>query len=337
MRLAVVAAGGFLKTFLVLIMVVSLAVPGYSHPDFQIASETVVVGPGGFAEFPLSVHYHRIVGNFEVVDPVGGGVTLLLFDEQGFTDYAEGRADSRLYSSEENSKGSVNFLIPCCVERTYSEYHLVVDNTASSSPSSVRLHIELVHDDLAVIILDAEPSAAVLGGGLFGVFGVIISLSLVSAVRGSPNASVRERGSVRRVRLLSLAGSTILVAVFLLGFGVAALGVESYGGSLVEGFVAGVTRLSLPQGPFGSTLSVLVAVMVFPWIFAMILWTKSFGMAVGVGSRMVGVIGIVHGAGLFLIASILALTYESILLPILISGIVGLPQILGGAYLIQRS
>lgn len=62
----------FILSFLIL-----FPQPAYAHPDFPIADSVLQVSPGGFVEFPLSVHFHRVVGTFEVTSPAGGTITAL--------------------------------------------------------------------------------------------------------------------------------------------------------------------------------------------------------------------------------------------------------------------
>jgi hypothetical protein len=321
-----------LGLFFTACLLIALHVPAYAHPDFPIADTALEIPPGKVVEFPLSVHFHRVVGSFEVISPADGAGTVLVLDDQAFTSYAARQHASPLYSSGKTSQGKLNFLIACCIGEflkspytgNYTQYHLVIDNRESSSATTVELRATLIHDGQAVTIYGAEPFAVISIGGFFGAIGAGLALYLIRRVRGRTVSSVVDSRMERKIVLCSLGSLAIVAAASALGLGLASKGIEAYGGNLVEGFFA--SNADRPSQ----------YLMFFAWILAVLLWTKSFGMAVAVGSRLVGGIGVIGGVGSLVVGSLLALNYGSILFPAFAAGVVGLPQILGGLYLIQR-
>lgn len=310
-------------------------VPVYAHPDYKIVDEILVVPPGKFVEFSLPVHFHRVVGSFEVVSPADGLVNILLMDNQAFNRYTKGESSSQLYSSGKASKGTLNYLVACCVtpidwyqgnrQEFYTNYHLVIDNQESSS-ITIRLRITLIHDGGAVIAYSGEPFVPVEVVGIFAAIGAVMGLYMRRSIRRT-TTSMAERRASRKLMIVSIGSVAFFASASVLGLIVAIMGARSYGGSLIDGLVVGTADIlgGIPSG-----------LIFFPWLFALLLWTKGFGMTVAMGSRLVGSMGVIYGVVSLLVGSLLALNYGPILLPTLVAGIVGLPQILGGLYLIQR-
>ena len=317
-----------LPLILIIGSLIAIPKPVYAHPDFPIADTTIEVQPRQFVEFPLSIHYHRVVGSFDVIAPQGGIVTVLVMDDQTFTKYASGQPSSPLYSSGKVGTGRLNLLIFCCPvivwsgeydqELTYTKYHLVIDNTESSSSATVRLQAILLHDGVAAVVHGAEPFALVLYGGLFGAIGVLLSVFLRRGARATTVASAKDGRARTKMLLLSVGSLAIFSVVYALGFGLA------------------ITETEI-RGSGGYLMPLL-------WILATFLWLRSYGMAAQLGSRLAGSIGVIEGLGPLLVASLLAWNYgwnygsiAALLIPALLGGVVGLPQVVGGFYLLRRS
>jgi len=340
MPMRVKLAGILIGQALLLIyyFLIALPSPAYAHPDFPIADKAVEISPGRFIEFPLTVHFHRVVGSLEVISPEVGTVTALLMDDQAFTRYAAGQPSPKLYSSGTTGSARLNFLIACCRviqlsreynrELTYTKYHLVIDNTQSSSSVRVKLRASLLHDGLAIIVYGGEPFAVAMVGPFFGAIGLTMAF-MIRRVRRAPVAPLPDSRVGRRIMLLSMASLAIFVLACMLALGWAIAGSRAYGGSLIDG-------LSARAAEVPSRLEFLWSFPVL-WMAGVLLWMRGFGKAAAAGSRLLGSIGVIEGAGSLLVGALLAFHYRSIVLPTLFAAIVGLPQIRGGLYLLERS
>lgn len=322
---------GFLSVFLLMTIIPSVQ----AHPDFEIVDGTIEIAPGKFAEFPLAVHYHRVVGTFEVINPADGTVNILLMDDQAFSNFAAGQPSSQLYSSGETNRGTIDLPIHCCIKaRTgqserdsdYTKYHLVIDNSESSSSTAVRLQVDLLHDEIAVVFLYGEPFAVLQLGGFLVLVPTAWSLIMAKRKRGAQ--SVANIGTGRNFMLLLGGSIAILFLTALTSYGFSGAIEETYG----ERAVAGIT---LPLGLAGGSLS--LSVIMIPWVSAVYLRRKGLDTAVKVGSRMIGAIFLIQGIGSVLAWTLLALNSGFTLPPGLVFiFIVGVLQTLGGGYLIQR-
>lgn len=313
-----------------------------------------MVPAGNFLEYPLSVHFHRIVGSFAVVSPDAGTVTVLLMDDLNYAEYAAARPASRLYSSGMISRGTLNFLIVCCVKpettpgyvgevvssgytRGYTRYHLVLENPDSSASTTVRMKIELIHDGGAVIAYNGEEFAAASTVGFAAVIGVpMIFYMRKSIVRTSTFQEARGLG---KITVFPVVSGALAASLTLIGLTLAFLGTLSYGGRLIDGLIASQAEFATPlPSLFGGELS--VADVLFPlWLLVILLWMIGFRMASTTGSRLLGSTGVIEGVIPLVMGSTLAVHYwpaPLFFVPILAAGLVGLPQVLGGLYLIRR-
>jgi len=330
----------FILSFLIL-----FPQPAYAHPDFPIAETEVDVPPGGFVEFPLSVHFHRVVGTFEVMSPAGGTITALLMDDDAFTRYAAGQASSPLYSSGRTDRGKLNHAIACCrivilsgeyrQDLTYTPYHLVLDNTASSSSVTVRLQAVLLHDGLAVIVHVAEPFGIIPLIGFLGAIGVGMSVFMRRKIPAATPSSPYEARQGPKILLLSLGSlaSFVVLSLFVVNGGIA--GVSSYGGSFIDGLIAIDAPSFQPRLRFGR-YDPAEGLIILSWLLALLFWLGAFGAAVNRGSRLAGMIGIGEGLGWLGFWLLVAVNYSSFFVPALLAGLISLPQSLGGLYLISK-
>lgn len=320
--------------------------PAYAHPDFPIADKAVEISPGRLVEFPLSVHFHRVVGSFEVISPEAGTVTALLMDDQAFARYAAGQAWSPLYSSGRTDRGKLNYVIACCrivllsgeyrQELTYTPYHLVLDNTASPSSVTVKLQAVLLHDGMAVIVHVAEPFGIIPMIGFFGAMGVGMSVFMRRKIRATTPSSPSEAREGPKILLLSLGSlaSFVVVSLFVVVGGIA--GMSSYGGSLIDG-LAIVTKASGLDTPSVGRYDLAEVLIILSWLLALLFWLGAFGAAVNRGSRLAGMIGIGEGLGWLGFWLLVAVNYGSVFVPAVLAGLISLPQVLGSLYLIRRS
>ncbi len=317
--------------------------PAYAHPDFPIADKAVEISPGRFVEFPLSVHFHRVVGSLEVISPEAGAVTALLMDDQAFARYAAGEAWSPLYSSGRTDRGKLNYVIACCrivllsreyrQELTYTPYHLVLDNTASPSSVTVRLRAVLLHDGLAVVVHVAEPFGIIPMIGFFSAIGVGMSVFMRRKIRAASPSSPSEARQGPKILLLSLGSlaSFVVLSLFVVNGGIT--GMSSYGGSFIDGLIA-IDAPSFEGGPRWGPAESLIPLS---WLLALLCWLGAFAAAVNRGSRLAGMIGIGEGLGWLGFWLLVAVNYGSVLVPAVLAGLISLPQVLGSLYLIRRS
>jgi len=331
----------FILSFLIL-----FPQPAYAHPDFPIADTVLQVPSGEFVEFPLSVHFHRVVGTFEVMSPAGGTITALLMDDDAFTRYAAGQPSSPLYSSDRTDRGKLNYVIACCrivllsreyrQDLTYTPYHLVLDNTASPSSVTVRLRAVLLHDGLAVIVHVAEPFGIIPLIGFLGAIGVGMSVFMRRKIRAATPSSPSEAREGPKILLLSLGSlaSFVVPSLFVVVGGIA--GMSSYGGSLIDG-LAIVTKASGLELPSAGRYDLVEVLIPASWLLALLFWLGAFGAAVNRGSRLAGMIGIGEGLGWLGFWLLVAVNYGSVLVPAVLAGLISLPQSLGGLYLIRRA
>ena len=330
----------FILSFLIL-----FPQPAYAHPDFPIADSVLQVPPGGFVEFPLSIHFHRVVGTFEVTSPAGGTITALLMDDDAFTRYAAGQPSSPLYSSDRTDRGKLNYVIACCrivlltreyrQDLTYTPYHLVLDNTASPSSVTVRLRANLFHDGMAVIVHVAEPFGIIPMIGFFGAIGVGMSVFMRRKIRAATPSSLYDGGEGPKVRLLSLGSLASFVALSLVVVSLGIAGMSSYGGSLIDG-LAIVTKASGLDLPSAGRYDLVEVLIPASWLLALLFWLGAFGAAVNRGSRLAGMIGIGEGLGWLGFWLLVAVNYGSVLVPAVLAALISLPQSLGGLYLISK-
>jgi len=335
--------------FLIIYSQFFLAVIAYAHPDFRIVDGTVVVPQGGFTEFLLPVHFHRVVGTFQVTSPVGGLVEVVLMDDQAYVEYAAGKPTSRLYSSGEISQGTLNFLIPCCLrsgvdppgqynqELTYTKYHLVVENRNASPSATVRLRVDLLHDGPAVIMYYGEPFAVAQLGSLFVVVGAGLGLWLRKRAKGrTVTALVADKMIGRKVIMLSLASFGILIFAAISVIGLSALldRTRAFGGAEAEAFMATDADLSLSLAILGGTVSLLAVIV--PWIFAGYVWRMGFAVALRLGARLVGAIFVAQGIAI-IVGFLLAFTYGPFPVPALVLSLVAVAEVPAGLYLIKES
>ena len=326
----------------------------YAHPDFRVVDEVLEVPAGRFVDYPLSVHFHRVVGTLEVVSPTDGIVTILIMDDPSYAIYASGKQVPRLYSSGEINRGTLNFLISCCREPrnepgvimeeapggfagAYNRYHLVVENADSSVDARIRLHVTLIHDGLGVVFYDGESFAALQLGGFFGIVGLMMGLHMRRSISRSPPSV--ESQPTRKLMLASVCCGAIFAASTLIGFTMAVMGARSYGGSLVDGLVASLAGFQLPPNPFAGSEFILLPTTLIPWMLALIIWVKGFRVAAKTGSLMLGGIGVVMGIISFVVGLLLTLNYFSApfsFLPSVMGGIFGVLQVLGGVYLATK-
>ena len=354
-RLKAIVLAGSILTTLFFIMPAS----AYAHSDFQIADGAFEVAAGRFREFVLPVHFHRIVGSFEVVRPVGGTVNVHVMDDQSFVKYAGGELAPRLYSSGETRSGTLNFLIGCCYDwtvvdpktepsviieevsteydRLYFKHHLVIDNTNSFESKTVRLKASLIHDGAAVLVYSGEEFVILEVGIFFGVVAVGLGLYVRKKIRQAKNFSIPDRKMKGKVLVFAVASLVVSASTVVLGLSLALMGSSSYGGSLLEGFAASAADLPARR--------LLFAVVFVPWLLAVLLWMKAFSTTATMGSRLVGSIGLMQGISPVFLALLTAFDYGFPHVTtlfggvglILISSIFGLPQMMGGLYLVKRS
>lgn len=320
----ILAASTLLTLFLISLPTV------YGHPDFQVTDATLEVAPRGFVDFPLSVHYHRLLGSLEVVSPAAGTVNILVLDELAFSNYTAKQPANKLYSSGSVNKITLDLPLHCCIRvhtdsnEDYTRYHLVIENVEASVPKTVKLKVDLVHDGMAVILYYGEPLAVAQVGGLLVVISSI--WSVISIKRGTVLSAV-EKGVGRKTLLLALGSLAIL---FLAAF-------SAYGSSRVVELIYGESQLasfSLPIGAVGGAFS--VSAILIPWIFAIHVRRKGANVAVRLGSRLMGTVFLILGVDFLLEGIVLQLTYRTALPPVLVLGTVGLLLVLGGSYLITR-
>ncbi|MBI3022198.1 MAG: hypothetical protein HYU03_00980 [Thaumarchaeota archaeon] len=341
-------------SILVFFLLAPLYPHAYAHPDFRIVNEILEVPAGRFVEYPLSVHFHRVVGAFEVISPINGVITILIMDDPSYAIYASDKQVSPLYSSSKINKGTLNFLVPCCKEPrsepgvmleeapggfagAYNRYHLVVDNANSSANARIMLRVTLIHDGPGVVLHDGEPFATVQLGGFFGIVGFMMGMHMWRSIRRSP--STVESQANRKVMLASVRCVAIFAASTLIGFTMAVLGARSYGGSLVDGLVASLAGIQLPPNPFVGSELILLPITLIPWILALIIWVKGFRTAAKTGSLTLGSIGVVMGAMSLAVGLLFTLNYFSApfsLLPFVMGGIFGALFVIGGLYLVRK-
>lgn len=320
-----------------LLVLITLPAPAYAHPDFLIADQTFSIDPRKFLGFPLSVHYHRVVGSFQVISPAGGLVNVYLMDDQTFARYVAGQPAPELYSSGKTNSGVLDFLIPCCIggkwnsgtyesgqRNDYTKYHLVIDNRESSSSTTVRLRVDLLHDGIAVITYYGEPFAVAQVGGLFISIPAIWSFTMMKRARNISSA-----GNIRMGRklVLSSVGSVatlFIIAISIYGFSAAIK--RAYGESVVA-------SLSFPLGLVGEVLS--IAAIITPWVFAVYIRKGSLHIAERLGSGLLGAIFLMLGVGSLLLG-LLTFGYGFTLPQIFFHVIFGTLQVLGGMYLISK-
>lgn len=306
-----------------------------AHPDFPIADSVLQVPPGEFVEFPLSIHFHRVVGAFEVVSPAGGAITALLMNDDAFTRYAAGQPSSPLYSSGRTDRGTLNYVIACCRafvagedrQETYTPYHLVLDNTASPSSVTVRLRAVLLHDGGAVIVHVGEPFAIIPMIGFVGAIGVGMSVFMRRKIRAATPSSPSKAREGPKILLLSL-GSLASFVVFSLLVVRGIAGMSSYRQSLIDGLIT----INPKRG-----WDLAEVLMILSWLLALLFWLGAFGAAVNRGSWLTGMIGIVAGLGWLGFWLLVAVNYSSFLVPALLAVLISLPLSLGGLYLISKS
>ena len=327
----------FILSFLIL-----FPQPAYAHPDFPIAETVVDVPPGGFVEFPLSIHFHRVVGTFEVTSPAGGTITALLMDDDAFTRYAAGQPSSPLYSSGRTDRGKLNYVIACCrivllsreyrQDLTYTPYHLVLDNTGSPSSVTVRIRANLLHDGMAVIVHVAEPFGIIPMIGFFGAIGVGMSVFMRRKIRAATPSSASEAREGPKLLLLSLGSLASFVVLSLVVVSLGIAGMRSYGGNLIDGLIL-YQKLGLDTPSAERYVQVLI---ILSWLLAFLFWLGAFRAAVNRGSRLAGMIGIGEGLGWLGFWLLVAVNYGSFFVPAVLAALISLPQSLGGLYLIPK-
>lgn len=327
---------------LVLFLGALLALPpsAHAHPDFRIVDQTVTIAAGSYGAFPLSVHYHRLVGTYQVVSPLPATVSALVMDDPAFSSYAAKRPASILYATEKASAGRLNFLIPCCTGEfftspytgNYTSYHLVVENGDSSGAVTVRLRADLIHDGMAVIAYGSEPFAAVATAGFSGAFAALMPFFMRRALRPAWGSSPSPRQLPRQALLLAAAslalGGSIVGFNLLLALAASA----AYGGGLVDGQMAAQAMIPELPGPLrllGENYGIL-------WLLGAMLWLRAFVLAAPVGSNLVGAVGVLAGLVPVVLGSLVGFSYGSLVIPVLL-GIFGLPQVAGGLYLSRRA
>lgn len=284
----------------------------------------------------MPVHYHRVVGSFQVVSPAGGTVEILVMDNRSFTKYATAQTVSYLYSSGRAGEGALNFPLHCCIrsgnddpgeysqELTYTEYHLVIDNRPSSVSATVRLQVDLLHDGIAVVFLYGEPFAVAELGSLLVTIPAIWSLIMIR--RGACTQSVGGLG--RKLVLISVGSVAILFLASVTVGGFSATIERTFG----ENLVADATPyLAL----FGGSLSILAVAI--PWVATIYLRKKDLHRAPRLGYRLAGAVFVAQGSLSVLFWVLLASNYRGILLPMLVLIPIGLLQVPAGLYLIRRA
>jgi hypothetical protein len=263
-------------------------------------------------------------------------------NDQAFTKYAAGHPATQFYFSDKAGNGKLNFLIRCCFSfkdfftqeyteegvpsGAYSKFRLVIANSDPNASTTVRLKVDLIHDGLAILVLGGEPFGTVIGGAVFGGIGLLMAVFLRRNARAA-TASPAGSTAGGKIAFFSLAALVVFGIASALGLGLALNGSRSFGGTLIDGLaVRNAVDFPAPRGaPF------------FVWMLALILWLAGFRLAATGGSRLLGGVGLIQGAGPFLLGSLLALNYGSVLAPAFFASVVGLPQVLGSLYLIQRS
>lgn len=318
--------------------------PAYAHPDLPVTDSTVEVAAGTFVAFPLSAHFHRMVGKIEVIRPGEGTVSVLLMDDPGFASYAAGQLAPYLYSSGRTHEARLNFLIACCTRRLdlggkfaqqWDPFHLVIDNRESSSAALVKLRAALIHDGAAVVLYNGEPFAAVQVVGFFGAFGIISAFFVIKTARRGPGRARAPDQTGRSERAYALGSLFLFGAASMLAAALAAKGMTSYGGGLVEGLVASQADLQFPAGSLEESLPLFQFLIPLSWLAAVVLWLKSFSLAAVAGSGLAASVGLLEGAGSLVVGVLLAASYGSILLALAMAAVVALSQLLGGLRLLQ--
>lgn len=282
-------------------LLIALPARGLAHPDLPVGDQRLTLAPGQEAEVPLSLHFHRLVGEIQAA---GGGTA-------GALRYAiTGPDGTRRPIAGPSPSGRLNHLVACCQNELYSPHRLLIRN-AGPDPITVDVRLLLIHDDLAVVALNGEPGAAVQTGLIFLALSAWMGLRIVRLRRGrQPAPNARPGPNPARSAVWSL-GLFLLAAAGALGAGL--LGASAFGGGLVDGMVASAPLLPLPPGPFGSVGSVLMLLLMAPWAAALIIWTRSL-RALGAGNpyRLTRIAGLILAAGSLTAAALLSLRYDAL-------------------------
>ncbi|MPY81026.1 MAG: hypothetical protein GEV04_21860 [Actinophytocola sp.] len=214
-----------------------------AHGDSPLVNGAVAITPGGEISYRGQLHYHRLVADISADGPV----TVRLLDTTG--DEVLARSGHRI---------AINELIRCCDGVTWSPHELVIANPGASAVS-VQARAHLVHDDLAVMALEAE-------GGVstsIAAFAAIVSVALwVQYRRRTPLP-------IRKVWLTLGAAATLVLAAV-------AYSTVRYGFAGAGAMVAGGYDLPLlPVNRIASRGSLLIALAVALWTWSAARWARS--------------------------------------------------------------
>lgn len=288
---------------------------GWSHADFRVADATFTLAPGEERTFPMSVHYHRLVGRFDVAGAEQAAVKFIVLD--GATWASEGAtASSELAEFVLPSEDApvLNYLVRCCDDATYTPYMLVARNPGSAA-TTVDLYAWTVHDDFAVVVDRAENGAF---GIPFVLFAALGALALGTAMRSRRGAG-RNRRRVSKALRWSV-GVALTAGVLALGLGIA--GAMRYDTGLVVGLIAVLADLPVPGGPFGSRAAAVMGVLMLGWLGAVGAWIGS----IPTGPRMpVATVGALLGGVSLLGGVLLGSAYGALAVPLALGVVLGIP------------
>lgn len=225
-----------------------LAATASAHENKLVADELVSIAPGASVEYPVTLHYHRLVG---AVAAEGSSLVVGVSGPGGTTRVAGPGSDLR-----------VDALVRCCKGTTWAEHVVTIENVGAAA-ASPQVRLVLLHDGLSVTADDAGAGAAV---SLLVLVAVPSALALRRLRRRQAPAETR--------RPLAVAWGA-LAALCLLAAALALPSMLLYGGGPAAGAMASAAHLPWVGNAFVTTSDLLLLALLALWILALLAWASA--------------------------------------------------------------
>lgn len=246
-----VRRGGLLAFTLLLFL--ALTSVASAHGNQEVGEGRSRLAPGGVVEFPVELHYHRLVGNVATVDSGDprDAVSVSALGPSGIQHLAGPAGTLR-----------VNALLACCKGEAWTPHVIRIENTGPRA-IDVDVRLALLHDGLAVAAHDAEKGAAI----------SLIAFAALPA--GIAFAMLRIGGPPGRGGGWPAASAASHAGLWGVGGVLALVAMTRYGGGPAAGVIAMAADLPWVGNAFLTTADLLLFVLFVLWTASLAAWART--------------------------------------------------------------
>lgn len=286
------------KRLIPLALAITMFAPSaLAHEDLTAAAHVYDVAAGESVSIPVELHYHRLAGQVRVLGDADATVALRVHGPPGepVRDIARGNAFR------------VNTVIDCCLDAPWSAHVLEIQNLGER-PVRVEADLTLIHGNLAVLAVDAEPGA------------VVSALVIFGSVTGAAAFVLYRRGPQRTGGAFPWAvASTLVYGLLWVATGAAGLvGTSRFGGGIVAGLLSLPADMPRLGGEFVNTQALMIMGMMMTWGLALLLWAAAARRALA-DRPHVGRLGLLLGVGAAVSCGLWALEAHAVAVPVMLA------------------